>query len=199
MKPPYLKKFTKKQLKKEYTRQWREAIRANGEIYKANRVNDQLHELVHQQAEEINVKSILLTEHFAEIQNLKQLLDHERKERTRVELQAVDLEEALSRSRQLRNTYQELAERKVWEKATIEEMAKNLHQFAHDHEVWAFDLLKRGHYINNPTLKVWPIPKWESLSEDRKDHFRVQATHIISHKPTDGKPEGTTLDEGSPQ
>lgn len=64
MKPPYLHKLSKKQLKKQYTIQWREAIRANGEIYHGNLINDQLHEVIRQQEQEINIKSIALTEHF---------------------------------------------------------------------------------------------------------------------------------------
>lgn len=64
MKPPYLNKLSKKQLKKQYTIQWREAIRANGEIYLGNITNDQLHKVILQQEQEINIKSIALTEHF---------------------------------------------------------------------------------------------------------------------------------------
>lgn len=46
MKPPKLKKLSKKELRKEYTRQWREAIRANGEIYKANQTNEGLEKYI---------------------------------------------------------------------------------------------------------------------------------------------------------
>lgn len=193
MKPPYLKKLSKKQLKKEYTRQWREAIRANGEIYKANQINDQLHEFIRTQAEEIEVKSIALTEHFGEIQNLKQLLDHERRERIRVELQAVDLEEALSRSRQLRQSFQEVADRKTWEKVSIEAMAENLYYYLQEK---ATDVVKEQFGLIGLSFNA-EMKKYSDLTEDQKDIFRVKVTHIISHQPTDGKPEGTTLDEGS--
>lgn len=46
MKPPKLKKLSKKELRREYTRQWREAIRANGEIQKANDINDKLNSFI---------------------------------------------------------------------------------------------------------------------------------------------------------
>ena len=182
MKPPYLNKLSKKQLKKQYTIQWREAIRANGEIYLGNIQNDQLHEVILQQEQEINIKSIALTEHFWKIEELKQDLE--------------DTLEALSRSRQLRWSLQELADRKHRENANIEDMARNLYEFANQHEAWAFDLLKKWHYINNPTLKLRPAP-WENLSDERKDHFLAHATHIISHLPTDEKWKTTT--EGSPE
>jgi len=164
MKPPYLNKLSKKQLKKEYTRQWREAIRANGEIYKANRTIDQLHEIVHQQEQEINIKSIALTEHFWRIEELKQDLE--------------DTLEALSRSRQLRKSLQELADRKHGENAKIEDMAENLYEFIHD--------VLQDTYM-----------EWQSLDEYCKDKFRAHATHIISHLPTDEKWKTTT--EGSPE
>lgn len=273
MKPPYLKKLSKKQLRKEYTRQWREAIRANGEIYKANQINDQLNEFIRTQAEEIEVKSIALTEHFwviewykkkisqisnwvvtdmwykewelilinqsfndqrnkdfealerenyrlknagkhddltqaihfafddmicknifkdpkdIEIENLKQLLAHEQKKRTEAELLNVDLEEALSRSRQLRKSLQEVVDRKTWEKAKIEDMARNLYEVIRaEVEPVAKEVFWEGCYKDRD---------WSKLSEEEKDRFRVHATYIISHQPTDGKPEGTTLDEGS--
>lgn len=189
MKPPYLKKLTKKQLKKEYTRQWREAIRANGEIYKGNIQNDQLHEVIRQQEQEINTKGTLITEHFAEIQNLKYLLDHERRERTKVELEAVDLEEALSRSRQLRKSFQEVADRHTWERAKIEDMARNLYEVIRaEVEPVAKEVFWEGHYKDRD---------WSKLSDNEKDRFRVHATYIISHLPTDDKQDWQTLDEGS--
>lgn len=45
MKPPKLNKLSKKELRREYKRQWREAIRANGEIYKGNETNKELQKI----------------------------------------------------------------------------------------------------------------------------------------------------------
>lgn len=180
MKPPYLNKLSKKQLKKEYTRQWREAIRANGEIYLGNITNDQLHEVIRQQEHEINIKSIALTEHFWRIEELKETL--------------ADTQEALSRSRQLRTSLQELADRKHWEKAKIEDMAKNLlirlcEQESASSQQIADDL--------GITIQEVHTTTWDELTEDERDDLRVQVTHIISHLPTDEKRKTTT--EGSPE
>lgn len=210
MKPPYLNKLTKKQLKKEYTRQWREAIRANGEIYKGNITNEQLHEVIRQQEQEIHVKSIALTEHFWKIQDLNFLLDHERKERTRVELQAVDLEEALSSSRQLRKSLQELADRKHGEKAKIEDMARNLYEFVRKDFADSLEkLLDKNFFSINPTIHssldgsrvtrdniIDLFDTYDEITEEKKDFYRANATHIISHLPTDDKQDWQPLDEG---
>lgn len=180
MKPPYLNKLSKKQLKKEYARQWREAIRANGEIYLGNITNDQLHEVILQQEQEINIKSIALTEHFWKIEELKQDLE--------------DTLEALSRSRQLRWSLQELADRKHWEKAKIDDMAKNLlvricEQEKINSKQIADDLGLTIDFVETTT--------WDELTEEERDDLRVQVTHIISHLPTDEKWKTTT--EGSPE
>lgn len=161
MKPPYLKKLSLKDLRKAYTHQWRLNIQVVTE-------NSQLWDI---------------------IQNLKQLLAHEQKKRTEAELLNVDLEEALSRSRQLRKSLQEVADRKTWEKAKIEDMARNLFEVIRaEVEPVAKEVFWEGCYKDRD---------WSKLSEEEKDRFRVHATYIISHQPTDGKPEGTTLDEGS--
>lgn len=182
MKPPYLKKLSLKDLRKAYTHQWRLNIQVVTE-------NFQLWDIIQNQEQEILVKSTLLTEHFAEIQNLKQLLAHEQKKRTEAELLNVDLEEALSRSRQLRKSLQEVADKKTWEKASIEDMARNLFEVIRaEVEPIAKEVFWEGCYKDRD---------WSKLSEEEKDRYRVHATYIISHQPTDGKPEGTTLDEGS--
>lgn len=223
MKPPYLKKLSKKQLKKEYTRQWREAIRANGEIYHGNLINDQLHEVIRQQEHEINIKSIALTEHFWVIdwykKNISQIsnwvvtdlwykewelilinqsfndrrnkeFEEMERENYRLKEELADTQEALSRSRKLRTSLQELADRKHWEKAKIEDMAQNLFYMIQSEMTRVFT----DH--TDFDLEAWQL-KWEDLSEQQKDFHRTHATHIISHLPTDEKRKTTT--EGSPE
>lgn len=183
MKPPYLNKLSKKQLKKQYTIQWREAIRANGEIYLGNIQNDQLHEVILQQEQEINIKSIALTEHFWKIEELKQDLE--------------DTLEALSRSRQLRWSLQELADRKHWEKAKIDDMARNLHTFVKEELAQAIVHYFPDNEIATRANTQLFMQVWDDLCDGCKDHFRAHATHIISHLPTDENWKTTT--EGSPE
>lgn len=127
-----------------------------------------------------------------EIENLKQLLVHEQKKRTEAELLNVDIEEALSRYRQLRKSLQEVADRKHGEKAQIEMMAENLYQVIQDNctEVVKEQLGMRWFSF------LCEERKWGSLSEEEKDILRVHITHIISHLPTDDKQDWQTLDEG---
>lgn len=233
MKPPYLNKLSKKQLKKAYSDQWKQNNKIVAENYNLNRDNERLQTIVHDQEQEIHVKATLLTEHFwkieelkkevhdlrfwkikedaidamnfflktqilkdpkdIEIENLKQLLAHEQKKRTEAELLNVDLEEALSRSRQLRKSLQEVADRKTWEKAKIEDMAENLYDAIQED---CTEVVKEQLWMRWFTF-MCEERSYNSLTEEEKDIFRVKATHIISHQPTDGKPEGTTLDEGS--
>lgn len=197
MKPPYLKKLTKKQLRKAYSDQWKQNIKVVTENYNLNRDNERLQTIVYNQEQEINTKAILLTEHFWKIQDLNFLLDHERKERVRVELQAVDLEEALSRSRQLRKSLQEVADRKHGEKAKIEDMAKNLHTFVKEELAKALvSYFPENETATRANTQLF-MQVWDDLCDGCKDHFRAHATHIISHLPTDEK--WKTTNEGSPE
>lgn len=204
MKPPYLNKLSKKQLKKEYTRQWREAIRANGEIYLGNITNDQLHEVILQQEQEINIKSIALTEHFWKIEELKKELDF-----TKWSLESA--KELADTERELRKRWkwdiekmkvqnarlQRIADRKTWESISIEDMAENLHTFVKEELAQAI-----VHYFpDNETATrantLLFMQVWDDLCDGCKDHFRAHATHIISHLPTDENRKTTT--EGSPE
>lgn len=102
------------------------------------------------------------------------LVNQEDKNRIREELE--ETQEALSRSRQLRESLQKFADVKNGEKNSIEQMAKmtfniisqEMKEFVKDHNMEEqFDMDQ----------------EYEDLSEESKDIFRVMATRIVSESP----------------
>lgn len=189
MKPPYLKKLTKKELRKAYSDQWNQNNNIVGENYSLNRDNEHLQTIVHDQEQEIHVKDLAITEYFWQIEQLKQDL--------------ADTQEALSRSRQLRKNLQTLADSKHWERAKIEDMALNLHRFS---SIECADFLWQLLDAKFVTLRpdIVNMEDWSSVSrsnlidlctpyedckEETKDSYRIDITNIISHLPTDVKTE----------
>ena len=102
-------------------------------------------------------------------------INQEDKDRIREELN--ETKEALSRSRQLRKSFQDIADKKIGEKNTIEQMAemvfnlisKELREFVERNGM-------QGGFNNMGK-------KYEDLSEEWKDEYRVMATRIVSESP----------------
>lgn len=243
MKPPKLKQLTKKELRREYTRQWREAIRANGEIVQGNYENTKLHQRLNGQQMDIecmeqqtreriaekekmlealkkisnwnvtgfeHIKEgeliLIMQSYFDEKMKEKEELEREKRlmteaknnitnwdtvdlwgglqytlverekyreivdkanrgilmegENTRMKEEIEDWKEAVSRSRNLMNSYKEFAERMNTENNSIEKMARIAHKLD-DGEPLA----------------------WISIPEEKKDMYRVIATRIVSEDP----------------
>lgn len=96
-----------------------------------------------------------------------------------------DWKEAVSRSRNLMNSYKELAERKNPEKNSIEKMAGMTFQVV-SNEILNF--MKENNLVEQ-SGEIYFMEKgkartaYQELSEELKDQFRVMATRIISEDP----------------
>jgi hypothetical protein len=91
-----------------------------------------------------------------------------------------DTKEALSRSRQRAKSLQELADRKHWETASIEDMAMNLCTFWRKKVTWTLMDMTKAWAIKD--YQKIHIMDWDQYSDDQKDIFRANLTDIISHK-----------------
>lgn len=115
----------------------------------------------------------IIAEQNMEIAQKALIVNQEDKNRIREELE--ETLEALSRSRQLRASFQEIADRNTGEKNTIEKMAE-----------MTFNVVSQEmeEFVKQNGLEFENMDqKYQDLSEESKDIFRVMATRIISESP----------------
>jgi len=87
---------------------------------------------------------------------------------------------ALSLSRQLAKSFQELVDRKHWETASIEDMAMNLHDFMRKDQKDTLRKLAKMEIITIHT--PYRLHNWNNSTEDTRDFYRANLTDIISNK-----------------
>lgn len=152
LKPAKLNKMSKKELRKVYKHIWRLNLTLAGQNQRWEDICEKIYDKYEGY---LRIQDNAILNKDGTIQSLEIVWNA-----IREELQ--DTQEALRRSRNLRHTFQEYAERTNKEVLTIEEMAENL-----------FDLFKLG-FVKR---------EWEfgDLSEDDRDWFRANATAIISN------------------
>lgn len=176
LKPAKLKKMSKKELRKVYKHIWRLNLTLAGQNQRWENICEKVYEKYEWY---LRIQDNAILNKDGQIQSLEIVWNA-----LREELQ--DTQEALRRSRKLRETFQEYAERTNKEVLTIEEMDENL-----------FDIFKLGF-----VKREW---EFRDLSEDDRDWFRANATAIISNpknyvqeeSPSDWDNRGSTPENGA--